>query len=115
MIKGGAIKLIVKMLESQDDNVRWTATRAVGGMVKHGAISLPYAIVELTNSIEHFQGAMIEADAIKLVVKMLESQDNNVRWSAVRAVRKMAEHGATNQPCMIVELTDLTQKNSGMP
>jgi hypothetical protein len=41
---------------------------------------------------------MVEEGAIELIVKMLESQDNNLRWSAVHAVGGMAEHGVTNHP-----------------
>jgi len=58
---------------------------------------------------------MIEADAVKLIVKMLESQDNNVQRSSVRAVGKMVEHGAICHPRVTFELTDLTQRTSVVP
>jgi hypothetical protein len=41
---------------------------------------------------------MIEADAIKLIVKMFKSQDDNVQCSAVDALCRMAEHGTISHP-----------------
>jgi HEAT repeat protein len=106
MIEGGAIGLIMRMLESQDNNVRWSAVHTVRGMAEYGAISHSCIIVELTDSTENFRSAMVEVDVIKLILKMLESQDHNIRWSAVHTVGGMAEHGAiSHHSCMIIELT----------
>jgi len=114
MVEGGALKLILKMLESRKDYVRETAAGALGGMAGHRAIIHPCTIVELTDSTENFQSTMIQADTIELMVKMLQSQDDNVQWSAVDALGRMAEHGAISHPLMIVELTDSAQTISAV-
>jgi hypothetical protein len=58
---------------------------------------------------------VIEADAIKWIVQMLESQNDDVRWSTVHTVGRMAEHGVIIHLCMIFELTNSTQRTSGVP
>jgi hypothetical protein len=55
---------------------------------------------------------MIDSGAIKLIVKMLESQDNNLRRSTVDALNRMAKHGVIIHPCVTGELTNSTQKTS---
>ena len=116
MIEAGAIGLIMRVLESQGDNIRLSAMDALRRMAKYGAISRPCVIIELTDFTETLCATMIEPNAIKLIAKMLEIQDDYVRLSAVGAVGNMAEHGAINHdPRMIIELTDSTKRNSGPP
>jgi HEAT repeat protein len=57
---------------------------------------------------EDIRAAMLEMGAVESIVKLLESQNDDVRRAAADALGRMAKHGGSSSPCMINELTDLT-------
>jgi len=58
---------------------------------------------------------MIEADAVKSTVNMLESSSDNARRTTEYLLSRMVEHGAISDSPMIAGLTDSTQRTSGLP
>jgi len=54
----------------------------------------------------------VKGDAVKVIVKILKSENDGVLLSAVVT---LAEHGATHDPCTIIMLTDCTQRTSRLP
>jgi len=58
---------------------------------------------------------MIEAGAVKLIINMLESQDDNARCSTEYLLSRTVEHGTISDICMSIELTNSIQRTSGWP
>jgi hypothetical protein len=58
---------------------------------------------------------MDERGVVKLILKLLKSRNDYIRDAAAGALGGMVKHGAITHPHMILELTDVTQRNSGLP
>jgi len=58
---------------------------------------------------------MNEADAIKSIINMLQSQRDNIRRSAGYLLSTMMEHSMISHPRTIIALTDAIQRTYGMP
>ena len=86
---------MLKALEDQDSNVRWSATGALA------QLSSVEVIPELLKALEHqdsdVRGSAAEAleqlgsvEAIPGLLKALEDQDSNIRGSAINALGKIS-------------------------
>jgi hypothetical protein len=57
---------------------------------------------------------MVEGGAVIFILKILKNKKYYLRTTAAAMLSGMAEHGAIIHPCTIVELTDSTQRTSGV-
>jgi hypothetical protein len=102
MIESDAVKLIVHMLAGRNNYAQNFAANTLRKMAKHGAISYCCIIFELTNFTDTLLAAMIEGESMKLIVNMIQSEDDYVQKAAQHALDRMAEHGAIGCPNILL-------------
>jgi hypothetical protein len=79
-----------------------------------GSANFARWLIELTNCTVVLLAAMIEAGAVKPITEMLESQNDDVRYSASYALNRMANNGAVSLPCLIIQLIKSKQQTFGL-
>jgi CubicO group peptidase (beta-lactamase class C family) len=93
-----AVDLLIKYLQSENNNVRWCSAIALGKIAPEGLRAIPYLTQALTDDNSNIRWCSVIAlgnfgqaanEAIPELLNLLNDEDENVRWASAIAIDKI--------------------------